>query len=322
VKQLTPGLRELARILGRQVGRLRLILERRKLARLETALGLLGWQQADYDPGTQEQVSRLTDCEREQVRLTNESAALGLEIQRLEEQRGIAQREIAEAEASALEREQPSAADADALVAQLAALRKDRKAMQSRLPVMDRELSAAEQQYRALIAAGTPSAHMQNQLLNWRKVILAIPKERAEWATQLAQASSQLTAMETLLAALREARGRFEKRDEELVREIATCQRAKHKVEKEIDHLEQAKTDPYREIGRALADHDIAPLNQPEALGAVLGQRQRITLREAAIAASLAESTRENRRTMWKPWLLAGGMIGLGLAALLAIAGQ
>src|SRR4051812_6210520 len=49
-------LRELARIVGCQTRRLRLIFERRKLARLESALGLLGWQQADYEGPAQDEV--------------------------------------------------------------------------------------------------------------------------------------------------------------------------------------------------------------------------------------------------------------------------
>ncbi len=322
MKPLVPGLRELARIVRRQTCRFRLILERRKLARLETALGLLGWQQADYDSGTQEHVSRLTDCEREQVRLTNESAEIGLEIQQLEEQRSVAQREFSEAEAGAFEREQPGVANDAALEALLTAKRKERKEIEARLPLLDRELSNAEQQYRELVVPEALTPPSPAQLGQLRKVILAIPQEKAEWVAKAVEAGAQIAAMETFLAALREVRTRFEKRDEELADRIAAHQRAKRKVEKQIDAIEKAKTDPYREIGRALADHDIAPLNQPDALTAVLIQRQKIATYDAMIATSLAESAREGQGTILKSWLLAVGMLSAGTAAILAIVPQ
>jgi len=306
----------------RQASRLRLILEQRQLARLETALGLLGWQQADYDAATQEHVSRLTDCEREQSRLTNESAALGLEIQQIEERRGGAQREFSEAQAVALEREQPTVADETALAALVVAGRRECKEIEARLPVLDRELRAVEERYRTTVVHETPTPQVRAQLLQWRKVILALPRERAEWTAKLAEATGQLSALETLLAALRGARARFEKCDEELTGEIATRQRAKRKMEKQIDAVEKAKTDPYREIGRALADYDIGPLNQPDVLVAVHAQRQKIAMREAKIAASLAESARDRGGAAGQSRLLAGGMIGFEAAAFLAIVVQ
>jgi chromosome segregation ATPase len=292
VKSLAPAFRELTRIAVRQILRLRLILERRKLARLETALGLLGWQQADYDETTQEQVNRLNNCEREQARLTNEGAALALEIQRIEEQRGVAERELAEAQAVALEKEFPTARTVQDLEEQIATQRRERKAIEARLPVVDRELTEAERQYRGLVLPSVPPPEVQAELQRLRKLILALPRERAEWQTKLAEADRQIVAMETLLASLQEAQANFERRAGEWAAEIAARQRAKRKLEKDSEALEKAKTDPYREIGRTLADHRVAPRNQPDALAAVLTQRQVIATREAALAASLAESAR------------------------------
>ena len=272
---------------GRQASRLRLILERRRLARLETALGLLAWQQADYDSVTQEHVDRLTDYERAQARIANESAAIGQEIQQLEEKRGAAKREFEEAAAAALEKEYPAATTAEALGADVAAKRKERREIEARLPVFDRELREAEEEYRALVAREQPSPQVKSQLFRWRKVILALPQEKAEWTAKLQQVAQEVTAMEALLASLQEARERFEERDQELADDIAAHQRAKRKVEKQVEALEKAKSEPHREIGRALADHNIGPLNQPEALTAVLEQRQRIAGIEESIRASL-----------------------------------
>ncbi len=277
-------------MVGRQSNRVRLILERRKLSRFETALGLLGWQQADYDSATQQQVNRLMDCEREQARITNDSAAIGLEIQQLEKRRGTAEREFAEAVSAALEKEHPTAVTIDALEAKVEATRRDRREIEARLPVLDRELRDAEEQYRALIVPDLPPPEVQTQLLKWRKRIMALPREKSEWVGKLHEVAGELDAMEKLLEALTEARTQFEKRDEELADEISAQQKSKRKVEKQIDGLEKAKSDPYREIGRTLADQNIGPLNQPEALTAVLAQRKKIGRIEAAIDASLAVS--------------------------------
>lgn len=285
MKSLAPSLRELARLIGRQTIRFRLWLDRRKLARLETALGLLGWQQAEYDEPTQAHVNRLIGCEREQARLTNESAALVLEIQKIEEQRGVAERELAQAEAAALEKEQPAAGTLATLEAQLAALRKERKTIAARLPVLDRELAAAEEEYRTLVPQDMRAGRAEPELLRLRKVILALPREKSEWQAKLGGIDGRISGMEALRKSIGAARAAFDTRAREWADEIAGRQRAKRKIEKEIEIMERAKTNPYREIGRVLADYGIAPLNQPDALAAVLTQRDRIASREAALLA-------------------------------------
>jgi len=322
VKSLAPGLRELARVFRRQVDRVRLIFERRKLARLETALGLLGWQQADYDDDAQAHVNRLMDCEREQARLTNESAALGLKIEELEKQRGIRQREHEEAVAEALRREQPAAKNEKQLADEMAGTRKQRREIEGRLPVIDRELATAEEQYRALVDRENFSREHEEDLLALRRVILALPREKAEWQGKLALTEQSLRSMEELAERLRQTRAAFEKEDAALGAEIGDCQRTKRGLEKQVDALEKAKGDPYREIGRTLADHKIAPLNQPQALAVVLRQRQQIAHREAALAASVAASTQEDRGAVRNFWLLLGGLAFATLVVILAIVAQ
>ena len=83
----SPGLRELARIAGRCRNGWRLRGARKHRDKAETELGLLGWQQAEFDPATQREVEKITQCEREQARLTNESAALAKEIAEISAQR-------------------------------------------------------------------------------------------------------------------------------------------------------------------------------------------------------------------------------------------
>jgi hypothetical protein len=66
-------------------GRASLAIARRAkhLAKAETQLGLLGWQQADFDEETQREVDKIMNVEREQARLTNEGATAGRSISEL-----------------------------------------------------------------------------------------------------------------------------------------------------------------------------------------------------------------------------------------------
>lgn len=300
-------------MLGRGRHRLRLVLEERKLARVETTLGLLGWQQAEYDRTTQRYADQLTDYEREQSRLTNESATLGRSIHELEEQRAAQRLEFEQEVAAALEKGQTGVATEAQLTELIATKRKEHHTIEARLPVLDRELATAEEQYRRRVTQAAPA----EELLQFRNVILSLPRERADWQSRLADSTRDLAALETMLGTLRTARESFEKRETAVAGEIAARQRAKQKIEKQSDALERAKANPYREIGRALADSDLAPLNQPEALTAVLAQRQVIADREALLAASRAASAAENPALLQSSWIaLAVVLLSLGAVAL------
>jgi hypothetical protein len=141
-----------------------------------------------------------------------------------------------------------------------------------------------------LIAPDQPSREVKSQIFRYRRLILSLQQEAAEWTAKQQIARQELHAMETLLKSIHEAQAQFEEKDGKFVEDIAVLQRSKRKVEKEVDVLEKEKSAPYREIGRALADHGIAPLNQPEALNAVLDQRTKIAEIQAAISASLGAS--------------------------------
>ena len=76
---LSPGLREIARVVARWRGRWKLRGAQSEVARLETELGLLGWQQAEFDTGTQREVDKILHTEREQARLRYQAQANELE---------------------------------------------------------------------------------------------------------------------------------------------------------------------------------------------------------------------------------------------------
>ncbi|MEP6673013.1 MAG: hypothetical protein ABJF10_27885 [Chthoniobacter sp.] len=104
--------------------------------------------------------------------------------------------------------------------------------------------------------------------------------------------------------ALRVLEKTFAASDAALVAEIATHKRDKQKLEKQVEALEKSKTQSYREIGKALADNRVEPLNQPDALTAVLAQRERIAGQEARVAASREKSGQEKRVDVWTSWVL------------------
>jgi chromosome segregation ATPase len=315
VNFLAPGLRELARLFDRSFRRLRLVAQRRKLAQLESKLGLLGWQQADYDAGTQQHVDQLNDLERTQAKLTNQSAELGVAIAKLEEKRAFERtvyekaHETREASRTALlgpVQETESARDEK---------QRESKELEERLKSVDRELTSNEEKYRALLAKGDHTPGQAAEVQRLQKRAIAIPQEKWQWQQALAAIEADIPRIEAELhqrravlsvetEALNKLEEEFQKSDGALADEIASRKREKQKLEKENDALEKTKTQPYREIGKVLADHGIEPMNQPQALTDVLAQRETIATQEAQLAESCKESGREKKADVWTAWVL------------------
>jgi len=336
VNYFAPGLRELTRKLHRLDCRLRLWWQRRVLARLEGRLGWLGWQQADFDPSTQAHVNRITGFERAQAELTNSSAVIGQALQQLEERR--------KAEGAAFEKERADRAEARGRLSRpveesekaLAAIRREQTDLEQRIAALDREAATIEDKYRALLVRETRSPALEAEIREIQQRLIAIPREKRATAEKLADVLSARSRCESELADRRaalsvetEAWSVLEKThqagDEALTKDIAARKREKQKIERKIEQLEKAKTQPYREIGRALADQQIEPINQPEALDAVFAQREKIAAREAQLAASAGESAGEDPRRVWLAWglLLVVGAVGallVTIARLLVVA--
>lgn len=289
--------------------------QRRKLADLESKLGLLGWQQADYDSHTQQHVDQLNSIERTQAQLTNQSAELGVAMAKLEEKRAFERTVYEKAHAAREAKRTPLVGPVQEAERALSDKQRECKEIGERIQTLDRELHADEEKYRVLLARGdqTPEAAAEVQRLQRR--VIAIPKEKWEWQHKLAATEGEIPAIEgelhqrsALLSvetdALHALESDFEKSDRALVEEIATRRREKQKLEKEIDALEKGKTQSYREIGKVLADQNIEPMNQPEALEAVLAQRTKVAAQETGLAESLAQSAREKQADVWTAWVL------------------
>ena len=309
---------------------MRLVLAGRRLARAEADLGLLGWQQADFEGEAQQHVRQLTDFEREQSRLTNESAALALAIRRLQDERAAARKLYEEARAQ-LEAER-------ARVAAPVAEEERRLAARQRAPVnfgesmaaLDRELREVSQLYAEVAGIEPQTWEIRNEAIRLRERTVAIPNEKADLRQRQQQAVNEFRALEESLARgrmavaaadekLRAQRVEFAEADgaREKEKEIADREREKVAVSKQGDSLETAKGNPYRKIGQLLADSGIAPMNQPQALAAVLRGRETVAGLEHGVAESREASGREDRaalRGSWGVWLAVGAV-----AVLLAV---
>lgn len=312
---LAPGLRELARLFDRSFRRLCLVAQRRKLAQLESKLGLLGWQQAEYDAGTQQHVDHLNDLERAQSKLTNQSAEFGVAIAKLEEKRA--------SERTVYEKEHATREAARALLlgpvqeTERAWNDKQREAkeLQERLKTLDRELASNEEKYRALLAKGDHTPGQAAEVQRLQKRAIAVPQEKWQWQQALVVIEAEIPRIEAELhqrravlsvetEALNKLETDFKKSDDALAAEIALRKREKQKLEKENDDLEKTKTRPYREIGKVLADHGIEPMNQPDALADVIAQRETIAAEQALLVKSREESEREKKADVWTAWVL------------------
>lgn len=325
----TPGLREIARKLDRQRHRLRILLARRELTKAETALGLLGWQQAEFDPQTQAEVDKINAFEREQARLTNESAGLAKELRELRVQRE-AERKVFEDQRRDLEGQRAATVvDHPTIEKQLASMRKIEPTFERRMPELDRELRDINRLYSQLITAHHQTSQMKAEIARLRERTVSIANEKADLRNQHLRAVTEIREFETQLdrdretttafdKQMRELQGQFEVSDGKLATEIKTREREKARLEKEINALETAKTNPYLQIGRVLADNDIAPMNQPGALSKVKRLRGRLVELDDLISLSFETSAMQDRETVRLSMFLWGVIAFVALLLILA----
>ena len=300
-----PGLREFSRILTRQWLRVRLRVEGNRLAQAEATLGLLGWQQADFDEATQEQVGRIVEYESDQARATNESAATGRALRELKDARATGQQHF-DRESAAIEDERRSLGNAHSQIEhKLAEKRRIEPDLEQQMPELDRELREKSRLYAGLLGSDPQTPQIKAELLRLRERIVAIPNAKTDLRMLHLRAVTEVRALEAELEQDRaklaelEARERqltdaFKKADGELAEQIEELERQRDLFDKRFDSLEGAKANPYREVGRVLADSGVGPVNQPQALDAVRRHRAAVHEYEYALAASVAQTADEN----------------------------
>lgn len=325
---LAPGLRELTRKYARQLTRLRIAAERRRLARAETELGLLGWQQADFDAKTQREVDQIQNYEREQARLTNESAELGQTIRAAQEKKAEARRAYEDARRQLDAARRTLGEPLAPIEKQLIAMRRQEPQYEKRIPDLDREMREVNKRYTELLAVDPPTPRVREELGRLRERVVAIPNEKADLRTQHMRVASEIKSMETRLAEdlvaiagleqrLAELDASFTASDRELATELKNQERERARIGKEIDGLEGAKANPYQQIGRVLADSGLAPMNQPHVLEKVFRHRLGLEHLEAEIEASAALSAQNDRTLVRISYLIWSAMV----IALLLIVG-
>lgn len=302
--------------------------ERSKLAQAETELGLLGWQQADYDTETQREVEKVQNYEREQSRLTNESADLGRLIRASQETRSVAWKEY-ETQRGQLGAERTALAEPlEKMEKQLAALRKQEPTYERRIPELDRELREVSRLYTELLSGGQETPQNREDLIRLRERTVAIPNEKADLRTQHLRVSSELKTMETTLKQsrdriatldrqIRELEASFGATDKVLGADIRSKEKERARMEKEIDAIERSKGNPYQEIGRVLADNNLAPMNQPNSLEKVRRHRFAMQEFEYEFAVSTEASRQADKTLVHTSYLLWAAMT----VALLLIVG-
>jgi chromosome segregation ATPase len=302
----------------------------RALARAETELGLLGWQQADYDEETQRQVKQIQDVEMEQAKLMNQAAALANDIKEIQSERETSRKKYEE-ECKALEQERKQVlAPHDQLERQLAEKRKVEPKFERRFPELDRELREVQRRYSQLLTEEAQTVQIKNEIIHLRERSVAIPNEKTDLRTQHLRTVSEIRALETALqkealaiTALDERAQRlddaWEARDREFVQRVRDREKERGRIEKQIQQLEFAKTHPYQVIGQVLADSNIPPMNQPAALNKVKDLRFRVDELLFEIQQSEVVSRQQDQKVVHASYLLWAGMVA-GIALVLFVA--
>lgn len=331
MEYFSPCLHELSRIFKRANCRAKISLAERRLAKAEENLGLLGWQQADFDEPTQRQVDALQNIEREQATLTNRSAELAHELAALSEKRVRfrqdydEQRRTLEAEREKVRKPLTEAEH------KLSATRSRTPDVEKRTAQLDREQRDIEELSTKLLLIQPQPSHVRDELLLLRDRALAIQNERKDVRTEHARSLNevhhlehQVEGLEKQVAefdkSLRELKSKFEEEDGKLSEEERELAEEKEKSEEEAAKLERAKGNPYRAIGRVLADNAIAPMNQPTALSNVLDLRETIAMCESDIVYLEEQTQAMNRTQFWISiglWVLIIAAITLIAAAFL-----
>ena len=317
---ISPGIEELTRIASRWRDRWYLRGAQRHLGKAEAELGLLGWQQAEFDPETQREVEKIQKLEREQARLTNESAAVSKVIGEITAERGRergAYQQGREPLTAEREKLRETIAKADARIALLSRQLQD---LEHRAAQLEREAREANRFYHDLLAVEPQTPELRDQQGRHRERINAIPGEVGETQRHCARGEAEMEALRTTAAQeaarvaalerqLHEMDSAHAARDRELSVMVAAKEREKETIEQANADIEREKVSPYREIGRVLADSHLPPMNQPEALEAVRACRLRVHEIEYDIAKSRADSAAADRTLVRHSLILCAALV-------------
>ena len=291
------GLRDLsrrARILWLRAARLWL---RQALSKGEADLGFLGWEQVDFfDSKINTEVDKVRQFEHAQASLLNVSAELSGRRAALDQELAQEKALYDQACASLAQERGPIAAQA----AQAEAAHRRKLEAVERFERAISELTGQEKRLETLssslmkVESPTPEIRTETRDVNdrlrrlpgERNVVLADKVNAAQEAASIAAEITRLrAALQRIDTEASSAHDRFAAAGHRLAAETRRLERERKESNVRITRLDRGEREPYRLIGACLADHNIAPLNQPQVLTKVQALRER----NALVAETLSE---------------------------------
>jgi chromosome segregation ATPase len=260
---------------------------RRDLYEAETELGWLGWEQVEfYDEQTTAQVKRIQEYENTQANLQNTSAELSGRKSALD----------AELTREKTAHDQTLASLAAERAPVAAQLQEAESTRQKKVEAIDRfdkaleEIAVTEKRLEGVSESfmniKEPTIAIRIEAREVSDNLGRIALERKLVAADKATAAQEAAALEATVNRLREelqhideaaaaARENLSNAARRLTGEVRTLEREKKKSSLHMAHLDREKRKPYQFIGAVLADHNIAPRNQPQILEKVIALRAR-----------------------------------------------
>jgi chromosome segregation ATPase len=316
-----PDLRRRLRLLRLGVARSRI---QRKLYGAETELGWLGWEQVDFfDEETAAQVKKVQEYENTQATLQNAGAELSGKKYAVEEELAQLQKTHGDTQQALAEERAGYAAQLDQMEAtramKLTAVQRFDRAVEE----LDDHTADLDARAKALMRIVEHNITIRIEEREIGDEIKRIAMERKMVLADKANAQKEASDLEASIAQFRaevhridlsssEARDKFEETRHKLTGETRVLDREKEKSSLKMANLDKEKQKPYRYIGACLADHNIAPRNQPQILARVVALRKE----DAAIGRELRELNAASAAA--KPGLLAA-FYGILAAVLLAV---
>jgi chromosome segregation ATPase len=277
-------LRRRLRILWLWAARLRL---RRALFLAEAELGWLGWEQAEfYDEQIAAEVRKVQEFENTQASIQNTSAELS-------DRKGALDQEHAREKTLHDQTLESLAKEREPIAAQLQQAETSRRQKTEALDRFDHAVEEIGRLERELEARSLDFMNVERPTIDIRAearevsdALARLVGERALVLADRATAAQELAAHEAAIIRLRgelqridsasaTARDALGDASRRLTGEMRLLDRKQRKTSLHMAHLDRKKQQPYRYIGACLADHGIAPLNQPQILQQVFTLRDR-----------------------------------------------
>ncbi|MEA3189355.1 MAG: hypothetical protein QOD99_3185 [Chthoniobacter sp.] len=324
MKFLAPGFQEIARKGRRLQLRAKLFFTDKKLRRAELQLGWLGWQQAHFF-GTemQAEIEKIQQFEKEQADLLNLSAEISGKHDELKARREAARHEFDAALTAMRKEREPHEHHLAECEGRLAERREALRRFESALKDLHQLRSALANQpsgfepgepedadvHRVAGLVSAERARVEGECEQLERDRLRAMNEVAELTDERAAARSEVARC---LAEERHARREFSHADRALAGQIQDCTRRTKLSSKRMNALDANKSKPFRLIGSCLADHAIAPMNQPEALTEVLALREKAARGRTAIELSRSQSAGIPKNDLLKFYALFAMLLLLG----------